>query len=289
MPEPLRRIAVRTHLFSEAARAALVELGELGNRLGVHLMMPPREASKHIDPESLGYTVVGDDDVCKADLCLVFGGDGTVLRALRHLVGCGVPTLGVNYGKVGFLAALPRDGWTEGLEPILAGAYRVIELLTVDITVHGQTFTAVNDVVLSRTAGRHVLQLQYEVGSVPLGTMSSDGLIVSSPVGSTAYNLSCGGPLVEWSADVLVLNFIAPHSLAFRPVILHPEHTITARNISPTQQAEVIVDGEVVGRLLRHDEVSIKAGLARAHLMVKAEGSFYENVEQKLFEDRHAR
>jgi NAD+ kinase len=288
MAEPLRRIVVRTHLFNEAAHAALAELGQVGRALGLELLMPAREAIKHADPASLGFRVVDDVVACRADLCLVFGGDGTVLRALGHLLGCDVPTLGVNYGNVGFLAALPRDGWAEMLAPIVNGEYRVVELLTVDAHVGGRTFTAVNDVVLSRVA-RHVLQLEYEVAGVTVGTMSCDGLIVASPAGSTAYNLSCGGPIVEWNTDVLILNFIAPHSLAFRPVILHPDHEITARNASPAQQADIVVDGESVARLRRDEEVRISAGTARAHLLVTAEGSFYQNVEQKLFDRRHAR
>lgn len=289
MPEPLRRIAVRTHLFNEAAHAALADLSVVGRRLGLELLMSAREAVKHDNPTELGFKVVGDDDARHADLWLVFGGDGTVLRALGQLLGSGVPTLGVNYGKVGFLAALPRDGWTEQLEPIVRGEYRVIELLTVDAHVGGRSFSAVNDVVLSRVAPRHVLQLDYEVAGVTVGSMSCDGLIVASPTGSTAYNLSCGGPIVEWNANVLVLNFIAPHSLAFRPVILHPDHEITARNVSHSQLADVVVDGESVARVSPHEDVRIKAGAARAHLLVAAGGSFYQNVEQKLFDRRDAR
>jgi NAD+ kinase len=289
MAEPLRRIVVRSHLFNEAAHAALVELGLVGRALGLELLMSAREAAKHSDPTGLGFTVVDDASACDADLCLVFGGDGTVLRALGRLLGCDVPTLGVNFGNVGFLAALPREGWAEQLEPIVRGEYRIVELLTLEAHIGGRTFTAVNDVVLSRVAPRHVLQLEYEVAGVTVGNMSCDGLIVASPAGSTAYNLSCGGPIVEWNTDVLVLNFIAPHSLAFRPVILHPDHEITARNVSPSQEAEIVVDGESVARLGRDTEVRINAGTARARLLVTAEGSFYQNVERKLFDRRHAR
>ena len=149
--------------------------------------------------------------------------------------------------------------------------------------------TAVNDVILSRVAPRHVLQLQYEVAGVTVGTMFCDGLIVASPTGSSAYSLSCGGPSVEWDAGVLVLNFIAPHSLGFRPVILRPDHAISARNVSPLQEAEVVVDGEPAGRLCCGDEVRIVAGSQRARLMVQSEGSFYQNVEAKLFDRRDAR
>jgi len=289
MPEPLRRIVVLTHLFTEATGAALAQLAAASEALGLELLMPADEAAKHAGAEATGYRVVDEAELRAADLCLVFGGDGTILRALGRLLGSSVPTLGVNYGNVGFLASLPRDGWADGLQRILAGDYRVIELLTVDVHANGERFTAVNDVILSRVAPRHVLQLEYEVAGVTVGSMFCDGLIIASPTGSTAYNLSCGGPIVEWNAGVLVLNFIAPHSLGFRPVILRPDHVISARNVSPLQQAEIVVDGDMVGRLGYGDEVRIVAGPALARLLVTAEGSFYQNVEEKLFDRRDAR
>ena len=289
MPDPLRRIVVLTHLFTEATGAALAQLAAASEALGLELLMPADEAAKHAGAEATGYRVVDEAELRAADLCLVFGGDGTILRALGRLLGSSVPTLGVNYGNVGFLASLPRDGWADGLQRILAGDYRVIELLTVDVHANGERFTAVNDVILSRVAPRHVLQLEYEVAGVTVGSMFCDGLIIASPTGSTAYNLSCGGPIVEWNAGVLVLNFIAPHSLGFRPVILRPDHVISARNVSPLQQAEIVVDGDMVGRLGYGDEVRIVAGPALARLLVTAEGSFYQNVEEKLFDRRDAR
>jgi NAD+ kinase len=289
MGEPLRRVAVLTHLFTEATMAALAQLAATADRLGLDLLMPAEEAAKHPSAADLGYRQVDEAELRAADLCLVFGGDGTILRSLSRLLGTQVPTLGVNYGNVGFLAALPRDGWQGGLETILRGDYRVVELLTVDVLLNGEHHSAVNDVILSRVAPRHVLQLEYEVAGVTVGDMFCDGLIIASPTGSTAYNLSCNGPIVEWNAGVLVLNFIAPHSLGFRPMILRPDHVITARNVSPLQECEVVADGDVVGRLCCGDEVRVTAGRELARLLIQNEGSFYQNVEEKLFDRRDAR
>jgi NAD+ kinase len=289
MAERLRRVAVLTGIAKEATGAALKQLAAARERLGVELLMPADEAARHDDAAGLGYALVDEAGLRTADVCLVFGGDGAILRALGRLLGSPVPTLGVNYGNVGFLAALGRDDWGSGLESILRGDHRVVELLTVDVQVNGRSFTAVNDVILSRVAPRHVLQLEYEVAGVTVGSMFCDGLIIASPTGSTAYNLSCGGPIVEWNAGVLVLNFIAPHSLGFRPVILRPDHVISARNVSPLQEAEIVVDGDTVGRLCCGDGVRIAAGPQLARLMVSGEGSFYQNVEEKLFDRRDAR
>jgi NAD+ kinase len=289
MGEPLHRIAVLTHYLTGATAAALAELAAAADRLGLELLMPAEEAAKHPGAADLGYRPADEAGLRAADLCLVFGGDGTILRSLSRLLGTGVPTLGVNYGNVGFLASLPREGWEAGLEKILAGDYRVVELLTVDVLLGGEHYSAVNDVILSRVAPRHVLQLEYEVAGVTVGSMFCDGLIIASPTGSTAYNLSCNGPIVEWNAGVLVLNFIAPHSLGFRPVILRPDHVITARNVSPQQECEVVADGDVVGRLCCGDEVRVTAGQQVARLLMQSEGSFYQNVEEKLFDRRDAR
>jgi NAD+ kinase len=289
MAEPLRRIAVLTHYLTSTTAAALAELAATAGRLGLELLLPAEEAVKHPSAAALGFKTVDEAELRSADLCLVFGGDGTILRSLSRLLGTQVPTLGVNYGNVGFLAALPRHGWLTGLEAILGGDYREVELLTVDVLLGGEHHSAVNDVILSRVAPRHVLQLEYEVAGVTVGDMFCDGLIIASPTGSTAYNLSCNGPIVEWNAGVLVLNFIAPHSLGFRPVILRPDHVITARNVSPLEECEVVADGDVVGRLCCGDEVRVTAGPEVARLLIQTEGSFYQNVEEKLFDRRDAR
>ena len=197
MAERLRRVAVLTGLAKQATEAALHELSAARERLRIELLMPADEIARHHDAAALGYALVDEAALRAADVCLVFGGDGTILRALGRLLGSPVPTLGVNYGNVGFLASLPREGWEAGLEKILTGDYRVVELLTVDVLLGGEHYSAVNDVILSRVAPRHVLQLEYEVAGVTVGSMFCDGLIVASPTGSTAYSLSCGGPIVE--------------------------------------------------------------------------------------------
>jgi len=289
MPEPLRRVAVATHLADAPTRAALSDLVQLGAEHGLELLMTADEAAKHPHEAALGYERIADDELGAADLALVFGGDGTVLRSLGRLLGTGVPTLGVNFGHVGFLASLPPEGWQASLAPMLAGDYATVDLLTVAVEINGDRFRGVNDVVLSRVAPRHVLHLEYEVSGVTIGRMLCDGLIVATPSGSTAYNLSCDGPIVVWDAAVLVLNFIAPHSLAFRPLVLRPDLDITARNVSYGQEAEIMVDGASMGRMRGGDEVRIRAGERGARLMLRSRDSFYQNVEEKLFDRKHAR
>ncbi len=289
MPEPLRRVAVLTHHLARTTDRTLHDLAAEAKRLGLELMVPPDEADKHRLSGSDGYRIVDDDELRAVDLCLVLGGDGTILRALGRMLGSGVPTTGVNFGNVGFLAGMRQADWRSGLEHITTGSYTVIELLTVEARWNGERQIAVNDIVFARVRSQRVLRLVYEVSGTRVGEMLCDGMIVASPAGSTAYNLSCAGPLVVWDADALVLNFIAPHSLGFRPLVLRPDHVIRVRNASPADEAEVLADGSDVGRLCCGETIEISAGTTRARLLVQEGGSFYHNVEEKLFNRaRHA-
>jgi len=289
MADRLRRVAVLTGVGKEATGAALKELAAARERLGVELLMPADEAARHDAATALGYALVDEAALRAADVCLVFGGDGTILRALGRLLGSPVPTLGVNYGNVGFLAALGRDDWGSGLQSILGGEHRVVELLTVDVQVNGRSFTAVNDVILSRVAPRHVLQLEYEVAGVTVGSMFCDGLIIASPTGSTAYNLSCGGPIVGVERG-------GPRAQLHRPALAgvpagHP--AARSRDQRP-QRLAAPGGGDRRGRRHRGAPVlrrrrAHRRGPQLARLMVSAEGSFYQNVEEKLFDRRDAR
>ena len=283
MAEPLRRLAVLTHFVTGATQNALAELAALRGEFQLDLLLPQDEAAKHPLVEDQGYRVVSEPELRTADACLVFGGDGTILRALGRMLSSGVPTLGVNFGNVGFLASLPHEGWRDGLAEMVEGRYSVAELLTVEARLGDQRHTAVNDVVLSRTQPRGVLHLQYSISGTPLGTMRCDGMIIATPTGSTAYNLSCGGPLAVWDANVLLLNFVAPHSLGFRPIVLRPDHEIVVSSMSDCGEVEVVIDGAVVGTLGCDDVLSVSASPLRARLLVGEGVSFYRNVEQKLF------
>jgi NAD+ kinase len=283
MSDPLGTLLVRTHRIQDATEQAVTDLAALREELGVRLLVSAREVRKHPGLESMGYEVVGPEQYSEADACLVFGGDGSILRAMGRLLETDVPTIGVNFGNVGFLADLPPVGWQDGLAALVAGDYSIVELLTVAARFNGRREAAVNDIVLTRHEPHGVLKLEYAVSDIPVGLMRCDGMIVSSPAGSTAYNLSCGGPVVVWDAAVLVLNFVAPHSLGFRPLVLRPDHVVSVRNASADVAADVLVDGHLAGSLGPGERITVAASSLRARLMVRDAGTFYSNVEEKLF------
>ena len=162
----------------------------------------------------------------EADLIVVLGGDGTMLRALKQSLDTGVPVFGINFGRVGFLTAVDRDDFESGLARALAGDFVVVELATLEVDVGGETHTAVNDcVATSSTLGRMVT-VGWSVGGEDLGTQSCDGVIAATPSGSTAYNLSNGGPVLVWGARRARRDVhraaLAARAPARRPALLRP-------------------------------------------------------------------
>ena len=165
-----------------------------------------------------GVEIVEED--AHPDLVVVLGGDGTMLHSLGRFLGTEVPVLGVNYGRVGFLTAIASTELEEGLARAFAGELQTVDLATLDVSVGDVTRSAVNDVVVAGGRLGRMFELGYSVGGEDLGSQSCDGLIAATPTGSTAYNLSNGGPVLVWGLDAMVLTFVAPHSLHIRPLVV---------------------------------------------------------------------
>ncbi len=219
-----------------------------------------------------GVEVVDDGD---ADLVVVLGGDGTMLRALKQCLPRGVPVLGVNFGRVGFLTALPADELEDGLARAFAGEYDVVELPTLDVDVGGATQVAVNDVVATSTTLGRMVELGWSVGGEDLGSLSCDGVIASTPSGSTAYNLSNGGPVLVWGLDAMVVTFIAPHSLHARPLVVPRSSDVVVENRTADVAVTVLVDGHEVSQLAKGDRVVVRLGSARMRLATLPDATFF--------------
>ena len=221
-----------------------------------------------------GVELVGDDD-SSADVAIVLGGDGTMLRALTTFLGTGVPVFGVNFGRVGFLTAVANDELEAGVRRAFAGDLEVVELPTLDVEVRGERRVAVNDaVVASATLGR-MIELGHSIGGEEIGTQPCDGLICATPSGSTAYNLSNGGPVLVWGLDAMVLTFFAPHSLHARPLVVGRDSGLMVENRSADVAATVLVDGHSMGELRPGGCVSIRLGEERSLLATLPERTFF--------------
>jgi NAD+ kinase len=222
--------------------------------------------------ERKGVELVDGED---ADIAIVLGGDGTMLRALARFLGKGIPVIGVNYGRVGFLTAISADQLETGLERVFDGEYKTVELSTLEATVNGTTKVAVNDVVVAGGTLGRMVEIGYSIGGEDLGHQPCDGLICATPTGSTAYNLSNGGPVLVWGLDAMVLTFVAPHALAIRPLVVPRGPDVTITNLTPDLNATVLVDGQPVGMLASGEQAVVKVGSQHSLLATLPEVTFF--------------
>ncbi len=222
--------------------------------------------------ERCGVTLVDGND---ADLAIVLGGDGTMLRALARFLGTGVPVIGVNYGRVGFLTAIAGDELESGLTRVFAGEYRTVELATLEVTVAGKTSVAINDVVVAGGTLGRMIEVGYSIGGEDLGSQPCDGLICATPAGSTAYNLSNGGPVLVWGLDAMVLTFVAPHALVIRPLVVPRGPDVAITNLTSDLDTKVLVDGQQVGQLAAGEQAVVRIGSRPSLLATLPEVTFF--------------
>jgi NAD+ kinase len=222
--------------------------------------------------ERCGVELVAGED---ADIAVVLGGDGTMLRALTRFHGTGVPVVGVNYGRVGFLTAIPADRLETDVARVFAGEYRTVELSTLEVTVGANTHTAVNDVVVAGGTLGRMVEIGYAIGGEDLGHQPCDGLICATPAGSTAYNLSNGGPVLVWGLDAMVLTFVAPHALHIRPLVVPRGPDVTLTSLTADTDTTVLVDGQGVGTLATGEQAVVRVGRQPSLLATLPEVTFF--------------
>ena len=222
----------------------------------------------------------------QVDLLLVFGGDGTMLRVAREIAGTHTPMLGINIGGLGFLTAVPSDELERALRHVWAGEFKFERRALIAATGKCDGFTlretALNDVVIGRGVVSRLIELDVDVDGEPLTRYRCDGLIVSSPIGSTAYSLSAGGAVVFPTADVFALTPICPHTLSNRSLMLPLTSTIHVKVISPKPSTILSADGQVVSELSAGDVVTIRRSRDTVRLMHLADSSFFEALRRKL-------
>ena len=268
--EPVRRAAVVTHGRPELIGEGLTQLQRVAEEAGVELAYSAEEAEKH-------GVAAGDGEV---DLTVVLGGDGTMLRALRGSLETGAPVVGVNFGSVGFLTSIPADDLEQGLRRAFAGEYARVELPTLEAELAGEQHVAVNDVVAASSVIGRMVHIAWSIGGEELGVLPCDGVISSTPSGSTAYNLSNGGPVLVWGIDAMTVTFIAPHALDARPLVVPRNRELTVENRTHDVPVAVLVDGRPVGELGREERVVVRLGEQRSLLAVLPEATFFRRYRE---------
>ena len=224
--------------------------------------------------------------VSGVELVLVLGGDGTLL-AVADLIGqleLDVPILGVNFGSLGFLTEITRPELFTALDAALKGVVELDRRMLLRGRVGGTSRVALNDIVLTRTALSRMIDLDVTVGDQFVTAVRSDGLIIASPTGSTAYNLSAGGPVVHPAMDAIVLTPIAPHTLTHRPIVIPAEREVRVRAASGNAGAEIYVtfDGQHGFPLPEGAEVVVTRSPKPIKLVRAATRSYFEVLREKL-------
>jgi NAD+ kinase len=274
------RLGVVGHLGYPGLPAVLRTLGELAPALGLEL---------HYEREL--HNVAGGillDDAGVLDALLTLGGDGTLLRGARIIAPHPVPILGINLGHLGFLTCCPADQLSHALMRFARNDYFAETRMTLQARVfdiHGverQQWVAMNDVVLHKGGFARVVGLRVAANGEPIATYAADGIVLSTPTGSTAYSLSAGGPVVFPTLETIVVTPISAHTLAIRPVILPPTVEVTLRAEDGPDELLVTVDGQVGTTFSPGETLSVRRGEGGV-LIIRFPGTnFFTTLRQKL-------
>ena len=267
-----------THRVVADTEAALDALLAAAGAAGYELAFDAEETVKHRLTPRDGMVLDADGD---ADICIVLGGDGTILRALRRFAQTDVPVFAMNFGEVGFLATVEPDGMEESFRRAFAREFEVLKLPAVVLSGFDGDKAAINDVSIHRKVGERVAQLAYAIEDAELGSVRCDGLVIATPAGSTGYNLANAGPVMAWGVEGFAVSFIAPHSLTARALVVAPNDTLTVHNRG-RDVVDVIVDGRPIGELAPGEAVSATFRHDVANLAQVEGSSFYRRLREKF-------
>ena len=276
-----RQVTVLTHARPAQVVVALQRLIAAAREAGVQLRFDSEETSK-LGLQGDDVVVVDAEIVDDVELCIVLGGDGTILGALRRYAHTEIPVFAVNFGEVGFLAALePDDLGSHGFDRVLAGDFEVLRMPAIAIEAGDGTLLAINDVSIHRKIGARVAQLAYGVEGEEVGSVRCDGLVVCTPAGSTGYNLANGGPVMAWGVEGFCVSFIAPHSLTARALVVAPNNTLSLSN-SGEDAVDVSIDGRPAGEIAPGAELRARFEHGASCLAQVPGWSFYRRLRTKF-------
>jgi NAD+ kinase len=268
----VKTAALITHSHPPAATEAVPIAVAAAKGAGWRLVADQGELDKH-GASALGVELERRDET--PDLCLVLGGDGTILHALRRFAHTEVPVFGVNFGTVGFLAAVERANAKEGIGRAFAGEAEIIELPALRVEIAGKGGIGFNDVTLSRRPHDRVAELSYRIASEEVGHVRCDGLVAATPVGSTGYNLAN-------QVKGYAVSYIAPHSLTARALVVAPTDVLTVFNAPQREPVEIALDGQEFGFLKSGDDLKVHFVESAGRLAQLPGTSFYGRIRDKF-------
>lgn len=275
----MKTAALITHSHPPSASEAVKIAAEVAHELGWRLAASEDELSKH-GAAGEGVDVTAEHTV--PDLCLVLGGDGSILHALRRYAHTEIPIFGVNFGTVGFLAAVERADARDGIRRALEGEIETIQLPGLEVAVDGQKKVGLNDITLARRPHDRVAELSYRIAGEEVGHVRCDGLVAATPAGSTGYNLANQGPILAWGVKGYVVSYISPHSLTARALVVAPGDVLHVGNAPEREPVEVAVDGGKVADLAAGAALEVRFLDSVSRLAQLPGTSFYQRIREKF-------
>ena len=277
----IRRVAVVAKRVSQEALRTAAEVADWLIRRGLEVVLD--EAVPRARELSSGETF---ELTGSYDLVIVLGGDGTLLSIARSLKG-EVPILGVNLGNLGFLTEIGRAELYPTLVDVLAGSLKVEERALLDVALErasgeGASYRVVNDAVVTKSALARIIELTLRVDDRLVAAYRSDGLIISTPTGSTAYNLSAGGPIVNPLLPVMMVTPICPHTLSLRPIVVPDTSAIEVTLETRSEEVYLTLDGQEGTTLGFRDTVRVRRSESNVQLIKSSRRTFYDNLRDKL-------
>ncbi len=281
----MREITVFTHRIPGDTTATLQRLAQEAARMSVTLRLDEEETAKHDLRAGPGLELNAPvkDEV---ELCVVLGGDGTILRALQRYAGTDVPVFAINFGAIGFLATVERSDIDDGIRRALSGDFELLRLPGIVLRLVSDRAgvvqqAGINDVAIHRKVGERVADLAYALEGQELGSVRCDGLVVATPAGSTGYNLANGGPVMAWGVEGFVVSFIAPHSLTARALVVAPGDRLSIHNRS-REPLDVAVDGRPAGEIPAGETIEARFVRDVGTIAQLPGSSFYRRLGEKF-------
>ena len=280
-PSETRKIAVVAKRVSQEALETAVELAHWLRRrqLGVALEETILEADPEVQAEAFDRSEI-------YDLVVVLGGDGTLLSVARSLADS-IPILGVNMGNLGFLTEVPRSELYPSIMKFLEGDYEVDERALLDVSLRRATgeevsYRVLNDAVINKSALARIIELVVTVDGHRVATYRSDGLIISTPTGSTAYNLAAGGPILNPQLPVVVVTPICPHTLTLRPIVVPDSASVELRLETSHEEVYLTLDGQEGTQIECGDTIRLRRSNDVVRLVKTSDRTFYDSLRDKL-------
>jgi NAD+ kinase len=275
----VERAMLITPAHPERSTEAVATASEVARAAGVQLVSTPDEHEKHLDAAAHIERVADGE---RPDVCLVLGGDGSILYALRHFSNTGVPVFGINFGTIGFLAAVEREQLSAGLERAFSGEFDVMDMPALSVDLPVEHPVALNDVSLLRQPHGRVAELSYTIGDEEVGSVRCDGLVAATPAGSTGYNLANAGPILAWGVKGYVVSFIAPHTLAARALVVAPSDSLSVMNAAGREPVEISLDGSPAGELEPGAALEMRFEESVSKLAQLPGANFYHRIREKF-------